>query len=94
MVTHPTGVSIDILGIERGDQGHSCKEHDIYGSILSTDVIIHLQKLQWLIVLIEGDCCMFDVVSTIEHDCCLFYVVVVITIKRGDQGHSCKEHDI
>ena len=34
---------------------------------------------------------LFDVFDTIEHDWWLFDVVVVITIKWGDQGISCKE---
>ena len=40
MVTHLTGVSFDILGIKWDDQEHLCKEHDICGSVLSTDVVI------------------------------------------------------
>ena len=45
MAIHPIGVSIDILGIKQGNQGHSCKGHDIFGSVLSTDVVICLQKV-------------------------------------------------
>ena len=35
------------IAIERGDQGHSCKEHDICSFVLSTDVVVCLQKVQW-----------------------------------------------
>ena len=66
MATHPTGVSIDILGIKRGDLGHSCKEHDICGSDLSTDVVVCLQNVQWFSFLVESDCSLFDVVATID----------------------------
>ena len=66
MVTHTTGVSFDILGIERGDQGHSCKQLGICSSVLSTDIVVHLQKVQWLIILFEGNCCLFGVVTAID----------------------------
>ena len=39
MATHPTGASMDILIIERGDQGHSCREHEICDSVLSADLL-------------------------------------------------------
>ena len=55
-----------VITIKRGDQGHSCKENDICSSVLSSDVVICLWKVQWWIFLVEGDCCLFDVVATID----------------------------
>ena len=58
MATHPTGVSFDILSIKRSDYRISCKEHDICGSVLSTDVVLHLRIMQCWIFLVEVDYCL------------------------------------
>ena len=51
MARHPPGIVIQIVGTEMGDQGHSCEEHTVCGSILEEDVVVHLRKVQ---VLVEG----------------------------------------
>jgi hypothetical protein len=49
---HPSGVVVEIVGMERGDQGRSCEEHDINcGEMLVEDVVVHLHKVQ---ILVEG----------------------------------------
>ena len=55
IATHQTSVIVNILGIERNDQGLSCKEHKICGSVSSTDVVLCLQKMQSCFLLDECD---------------------------------------
>jgi hypothetical protein len=51
MVFHPPGIVVEIIGIEAGDQGRSCKEHPANcGEMLEPDVVVRLLKVQ----LIEG----------------------------------------
>ena len=66
MATNPTGVSINILGIERGDQGHSCKEHDICHFVLSINITVWLEKVQWCIFLVGQNCHLFEVFIVIN----------------------------
>ena len=48
---HPSGVVIDVVGMNRGDRGRSCEEHpDACGTaVLTDDVIVHIRKEQILI---------------------------------------------
>ena len=49
--THPSGISVTIVGIEAATSGRSCEEHDICGSVLQEDVVVRIRKVQ---VLIDG----------------------------------------
>ena len=50
--THPSGVVVEIVGTERGDQGCSCEEHNINcGEVLAEDFVVRLRKVQ---ILVEG----------------------------------------
>jgi hypothetical protein len=41
--THPSGVVVEIVGTERGDQGRSCEEHEVNcGEVLAEDVVVRL----------------------------------------------------
>ena len=48
---HPSGVVVEIVGTERGDQGRSCEEHLNCGEVMAEDVIVRLRKVQ---VLVDG----------------------------------------
>jgi hypothetical protein len=49
---HPTGVVVEIVGMEVGDQGSSCEEHpNNCGKVLAEDVVVHLRKVQ---IQVEG----------------------------------------
>ena len=49
---HPSGIVVEIVGTERGDQGRSCEEHNINcGEVLAEDVVVRLRKEQ---LLVEG----------------------------------------
>jgi len=32
--THPPGIIVEIMGIEKGDRGRSCEEHDVCGEVV------------------------------------------------------------
>ena len=48
-MSHPSGIVVDIIGIEIGDYGHSCKEHEISGSVLKNDMAVCLQKVLFFV---------------------------------------------
>jgi hypothetical protein len=49
---HPSGVVVEIVGTERGDQGRSCEEHPLNcGVVMEDDVVVRLRKVQ---VIVEG----------------------------------------
>ena len=49
--THPSGITVEIVGIERGDRGRSCEEHDVCGTVVEEDTLLHLRKEQ---ILVDG----------------------------------------
>ena len=50
--THPSGVTVEIVGIERGDRGRSCEEHDVCGTVVEEDTLLRLRKKQ---ILVDGE---------------------------------------
>ncbi len=42
---------VEIVGIEEGNRGRSCEEHDVCGSVIDEDVVVRLRKVQ---VLVDG----------------------------------------
>jgi hypothetical protein len=51
MATHPSGITVEIVGIECGQQGRSCEQHEICGSVIAEDVVVRFRKVQ---VIIKG----------------------------------------
>ena len=49
--THPSGVVVEIVGLERGDCGRSCEEHDVCGSVVEEDTLLRLRKEQ---IVVDG----------------------------------------
>ncbi len=44
---HPTGVVVEIIGMEVGDQGCSCEEHaSNCGEVMAEDMVVRLLKVQ------------------------------------------------
>ena len=39
------------MGIERGDRGRSCEEHDVCGTVVAEDALLRLRKEQ---ILVDG----------------------------------------
>jgi hypothetical protein len=51
MAHHPTGITFDIVGIEAGNHGRSCEEHDVCGSILEENTVVRIRHVQ---ILVDG----------------------------------------
>jgi hypothetical protein len=48
---HPEGVTVDIVGIEVGNCGRSCEEHDVCGLVLEENSVVRLRHVQ---ILVDG----------------------------------------
>jgi len=46
MACHPSGVCVDIVGINTGDNGRSCEHHKVCGSVLEVDMVVRFQCVQ------------------------------------------------
>ena len=46
MSYHPSGIQVDIVGIEQGNRGRSCEEHNVCGKVLDLDVVVRLRSVQ------------------------------------------------
>jgi len=49
--THPPGIIVDIVGIEKGDRCRSCEEHDVCGEVVEEDTLLHLRREK---ILVDG----------------------------------------
>lgn len=48
--SHPSGVTIEIVGIERGERGRSCEDHAVCGSaVLQEDTVVRIRKCEILL---------------------------------------------
>ena len=45
MATHPPDIVVEIVGTLRGDQGRSCEEHTVCGSVLEEDMVVRFWKV-------------------------------------------------
>ena len=52
MACHPSGVIVDIVGIEASDNGRSCEKHSCCGSVVAPDVAVRFRAVQ---LPVEGD---------------------------------------
>ena len=48
---HPSGVTLEIVGLESNTQGRSCEMHATCGCLVKEDVVLRLRKVQ---VVVEG----------------------------------------
>jgi hypothetical protein len=46
MACHPSGVTVDIVGINASDQGRSCEQHEVCGSLLAPDIVVRFRTVQ------------------------------------------------
>ena len=51
MSSHPSGITVEIVGTESSTTGRSCDEHDVCGSVLTEDVVVCFHKVQ---VIVDG----------------------------------------
>ena len=42
---HPTGVEVEVVGIESGDRGRSCEEHEVCGSVIEPDTVVRFRSV-------------------------------------------------
>ena len=49
MAMHPTGVTVDIVGINAGNRGRNCEEHDVCGTVLTLDALVRFRVEQVLV---------------------------------------------
>ena len=49
MAFHPSGITLDIVGINANDQGRSCEIHKCCGAVLEVDMVIRLRTIQILV---------------------------------------------
>ena len=49
--THPSGIIVEIVGIDRGDRSRSCEEHNVCGSVVEEDTLLRLRKEQ---IMVDG----------------------------------------
>ena len=45
-IQHPSGVTVEIVGIARGDRGRSCEEYDVCGAVLQEDCVVWIWHVQ------------------------------------------------
>ena len=55
MACHPSGVTVDIVGINASDHGRSCEHHDVCGSLLADDVVVRIRAVQLARVVDEAN---------------------------------------
>ena len=47
MACHPSGVVVDIVGVNASDEGRSCEEHDCCGAaVIQADVVVRFRAVQ------------------------------------------------
>lgn len=69
MSTHPSGITVEIVGTECGQQGRSCEQHEICGSVMDEDVVVRFRKVQVIVNGKEESAIAAFVVSD-GIDCC------------------------
>ena len=47
-IHHPSGITVEIVGIEANSDGQSCHQYDVCGSLVEEDVVLRLRKVQIL----------------------------------------------
>ena len=45
-IHHPSGVTVEIVGIARGDRGRFCEEHDVCGAVQQEDCVVRIRHVQ------------------------------------------------
>ena len=46
MACHPSGIAVDVVGIEASNNGRSCDRHSVCGSVLVPDVVVRIRAVQ------------------------------------------------
>ena len=46
MTIHPTGILVEVVGIEESGRGRSYEEHDVCGTVLQLDLVVRFRTIQ------------------------------------------------
>ena len=46
MACHPSGVTVDIVGLEASNHGRSCEKHKVCGSVVKEDSVVRFKVVQ------------------------------------------------
>jgi hypothetical protein len=60
LLHHQSGISVPIVGIEEGNRGRNCEEHDTCGIVVDLDVVVRLRALQIINGMRFGNDCIDD----------------------------------
>ena len=101
--TPPTGVVVEIVGIDRGDRGRSCEEHNVCGLVVEEDTLLRLHKEQIMVDGVEEtaiacywvtdgiDCCRIGFLKRhiTKHACRFDWALVQVTRVLSDDPCIC-----
>ena len=45
-IHHPSGITVEVVGIEASSNGRSCYQHDVCGALIEEDIVLRLRKVQ------------------------------------------------
>ena len=46
MACHPSGITVDLVGLEASDHGRSCENHEVCGCVVAPDVVVRFKVVQ------------------------------------------------
>ena len=46
MACHPSGMKVDIVGLEASNNGRSCENHEVCGCVVAPDVVVRFKVVQ------------------------------------------------
>ena len=46
MACHPSGITVDIVGLEASNNGRSCENHEVCGCVVAPDVVVRFKVVQ------------------------------------------------
>lgn len=49
MACHPSGITVDIVGIQASDRGRSCEKHACCGCVLAPDVVVRFRTIEIMV---------------------------------------------
>ena len=101
--THLLGIVVEIVGIEKGDRGRLCEEHDVCGEVVEEDTLLHLRREQILVdekeetviacywVTNGVDCCRVGFLKRhmVKHAWCFDGALVQVTKVLSADSHRC-----
>ena len=83
----PTGVVIDIVGINASSNGRSCEEHKVCGSVLKMDSLVRFREVQIIVKdKEETTLAVYWVTDGVDHCCVGFLPRHMVKYKEAYDG--------